>query len=161
MKFNLELRGFVNRRLFVDLAIIALLATLLTACRSSQPYFSDDLTRAPLFPILPTPFAAPFQSDRTEAVILRRVFDAGSKALIQRSTGELYLIEYGVGAIALWRYKDKAIVIKSAGLFLGAGSSLVLPADREEARIGITRKCRRETGRLCWTANKHFSTFVG
>ncbi len=71
----------------------------------------------------------------TEAVILLKVMDYDSKAIIQRRNGDQYLIEYGVGVISIWRYEGKAVLIHSPGLFLGVGSSIILPDDDQKARI--------------------------
>ncbi|HUI07262.1 MAG TPA: hypothetical protein VL486_09680 [Verrucomicrobiae bacterium] len=64
-----------------------------------------------------------------------KVMDIESKAIIQRANGEMYLIEYGVGALSLWRYEGKVVLVYSPGLFLGVGSSIVLPEVEEKARI--------------------------
>jgi hypothetical protein len=61
--------------------------------------------------------------------------DSDYKAIIQRRNGEMYLIEYGVGVISIWRYEGKAVLIHSPGLFCGVGSSIILPDDDQKARI--------------------------
>ena len=71
----------------------------------------------------------------TEAVLLLKVMDSDSKAIIERKNGEQYLIEYGVGVISIWRYEGKAVLIQSPGIFLGIGSSIILPNDDQKARI--------------------------
>ena len=71
----------------------------------------------------------------TEAVILQKVMDTDSKAIILRKNGEQHLIEYGVGVISIWRYEGKAVIIHSPGLFLGVGSSIILPGEDQKARI--------------------------
>jgi len=72
---------------------------------------------------------------KIERVAVLKVMDIESKAIIQRANGEMYLIEYGVGALSLWRYEGKVVLVYSPGLFLGVGSSIVLPEVEEKARI--------------------------
>jgi hypothetical protein len=85
----------------------------------------------PLFLFL---FASSLFAD-TEAVLLLKVMDSDNKAIIQRRNGDQYLIEYGVGVISIWRYEGKAVLIHSPGIFLGVGSSIILPDDDQKARI--------------------------
>lgn len=85
-------------------------------------------------PLFLSLFASSVFAD-TEAVIMLKVMDSDSKAIIQRRNGDQYLIEYGVGVISIWRYEGKAVLIHSPGLFLGVGSSVILPDDDQKARI--------------------------
>jgi len=55
--------------------------------------------------------------------------------IIERSNGERWLIEKGVGAISFWRFEGKKILIYSPGLFCGVGSKVILPDVGQEARI--------------------------
>jgi hypothetical protein len=71
----------------------------------------------------------------TEAVILQKVMDTDSKAIIQRKNGEQHLIEYGIGVLSIWRYEGKVVIIDSPGLFLGVGSSIILSDADQKARI--------------------------
>jgi len=70
-----------------------------------------------------------------EKVYLKKVMDSDYKAIIERSNGDMYLIEYGVGVLSLWRYEDKYAYIDSPGLFAGTGSTIVLPDIDQEAHI--------------------------
>jgi hypothetical protein len=70
----------------------------------------------------------------TESVRVAKVLD-DDKVIIVRRNGESYLIEKGVGCLSLWRFEGKSVLITSPGLFLGVGSSLVLPDADQECRI--------------------------
>ena len=71
----------------------------------------------------------------TEYVTLIKVMDNDDKGIIERSNGERWLIEKGVGAISFWRFEGKKILIYSPNLFCGIGSKIILPEVSQEARI--------------------------
>ncbi len=71
----------------------------------------------------------------TEYVTLIKVMDNDDMGIIERSNGERWLIEKGVGAISFWRFEGKKILIYSPGLFCGVGSKVILPDVGQEARI--------------------------
>src|SRR3954462_2437499 len=68
-----------------------------------------------------------------EAVIVQKVME--DRAIVVRSNGSAYLIEKGVGCLSLWRYQDKRAYVDSPGLFLGVGSSLLIPDADQKCRI--------------------------
>jgi hypothetical protein len=70
-----------------------------------------------------------------EAVLLQKVDEINDKAVIMRRNGEQYEIQYGVGVISISSFLGKAVVINSPGIFLGVGSSIVLPGRDQSARI--------------------------
>lgn len=70
----------------------------------------------------------------TEWVYVRKVFDS-DKILIQRQNGESYILEYGVGCIALWRYEGRWAMVYSPYSFAGVGSRILLPNDNGDCRI--------------------------
>jgi hypothetical protein len=70
-----------------------------------------------------------------EFVTVVKVLEDGDKGIIQRSNGERWLIEKGVGAISFWRYEGKKVLISSPGIFCGVGSKVILPDADQEARI--------------------------
>lgn len=71
-----------------------------------------------------------------EAVYLYKVFDTDYKAIIVRSNGEMYLIEYGIGAISLPFYEGKIVYIYSpTSIFAGIGSKIIIPDRNQSARI--------------------------
>lgn len=70
-----------------------------------------------------------------EEVYVSKVLDNDDKAIIQRDNGETYLIEKGVGCLSLWSFEGRKIIIQSPGIFLGVGSSIVLPNRNQECRI--------------------------
>jgi hypothetical protein len=74
-------------------------------------------------------------ADSFEPVYVYKVNDLDYKAIIIRANGEAHLIEYGVGAISIWRYESKVAYVSSPGLFAGIGSSIVLPNEQQTARI--------------------------
>jgi hypothetical protein len=71
----------------------------------------------------------------TEYVTLIKVLDDDDKGIIERSNGERWMIEKGVGALSFWRFEGKKILILSPGLFCGVGSKVILPDVGQEARI--------------------------
>lgn len=70
-----------------------------------------------------------------EAVLLQKVDEINNKAVIMRRTGEQYQIDYGVGVFSISSFLGKAVVIDSPSIFLGVGSSIVLPRSDQSARI--------------------------
>ncbi len=68
-----------------------------------------------------------------EYVTLQKVTD--DRAIIVRRNGAIYSIEKGVGCLSLWRYEGKTVVIASPGLFLGVGSTLLIPELDQRCRI--------------------------
>jgi hypothetical protein len=68
-----------------------------------------------------------------ESVVVKKAMD--DKAIIVRASGEMYLIEKGVGCLSLWRYEGKRVYINSPGLFSGVGSSLLIPDADQQCRI--------------------------
>ncbi len=70
-----------------------------------------------------------------EAVYVRKVLDSSDQVIIQRRNGEVWLLEYGVGVISIWRYEGQAVLIKSPGIFGGVGSEIILTDDDESAPI--------------------------
>jgi hypothetical protein len=80
-------------------------------------------------------FIASLSYAGTEYVTLIKVMDNDDKGIIERSNGERWLIEKGVGAISFWRFEGKKILIYSPSLFCGVGSKVILPDVGQEARI--------------------------
>lgn len=70
-----------------------------------------------------------------EKVFLKKVMDSDYKAIIVRTNGDMYLIEYGIGVLSIWRYEGRYVHIYSPGLFAGIGSKIMLLDDDKEARI--------------------------
>ncbi len=68
-----------------------------------------------------------------EAVFVKKAMD--DKAIVVRANGEMYLIEKGVGCLSLWRHEGKRVYINSPGVFLGVGSSLLIPDAEQQCRI--------------------------
>lgn len=89
------------------------------------------------------PYQPPFQPgtpmlrarELIEAVYLQKVMDSDNKAIIVRSNGDMYLIEYGVGVSSLWLYEGKTVHIYSPGLFAGIGSKIMILDRNQSARI--------------------------
>lgn len=69
----------------------------------------------------------------TEAVFVKKAMD--DTAILVRANGDTYLIEKGVGCLSLRRYEGKRVYISSPGLFLGVGSSLLIPDADQQCRI--------------------------
>jgi hypothetical protein len=57
------------------------------------------------------------------------------RAVIIRSSGEIYLIEKGNGCVSLWRYEGNRVLIASPGLFLALGSKLLIPESHQHCSI--------------------------
>lgn len=79
--------------------------------------------------------ALPSQAGSFEAVYLLKVMDLEDKAVVVRANGDMYLIEYGIGVLSIWRYEGKTVYIYSPTLFAGIGSKIILPERDQEARI--------------------------
>jgi len=79
--------------------------------------------------------APPSQAASLEAVYLLKVMDLENKAVVVRANGDMYLIEYGIGVLSIWRYEGKTVYIYSPTLFAGIGSKIILPDRDQEARI--------------------------
>lgn len=71
----------------------------------------------------------------TESVLLVKILRGDDKLIVQRRNGEQWMITKGAGVSSAFRYEGKLIVISSPGSFCGAGSTLVLVDDGQEARI--------------------------
>jgi hypothetical protein len=80
-----------------------------------------------------------------EAVTVRKAMD--DKAIIVTSNGGIYLIEKGVGCLSLWRYEGKRVYVNSPGLFLGVGSSLLIPDADQQCRIWNSESLGSESPR--------------
>jgi hypothetical protein len=72
---------------------------------------------------------------KSEWVYVAKVLDDADKGIIVRRNGDAYVIEKGVGCISFWRYENKTVLISSPGLFLGVGSTLILPEKGQQCRI--------------------------
>ena len=70
-----------------------------------------------------------------ESVLLVKILRGDDKLIIQRRNGEKWMITKGSGAPSAFRYEGKLVVISSPGSFCGAGSTLVLVNEGQEARI--------------------------
>ena len=70
-----------------------------------------------------------------ESVLLVKIIRGDDKLIIQRRNGEKWMITKGSGAPSAFRYEGKLVVISSPGSFCGAGSTLVLVNEGQEARI--------------------------
>ena len=70
-----------------------------------------------------------------EEVYVQKVLATGDKAVVVRRTGDAHLIEHGVGCLSLSRFEGRLVVISSPGLFLGVGSTLLIPSEKQECRI--------------------------
>lgn len=81
---------------------------------------------------------------KTEYVKVIKIFD-NNKAIVQRSNGEQWVIEKGVGAPSFWRYENKQVIISSPYSFGGTSSQLILPDDRQQARIWDAEKIEQQT----------------
>lgn len=79
-----------------------------------------------------------------EKVLVLKVMD--DTAIIRRANGESYLIEKGVGCLSLWRHEGKRVLIKSPNLFLGVGSSLIIPGRDQECRIWDSDQIEGDSG---------------
>src|SRR5262245_31849805 len=78
-----------------------------------------------------------------EAVLVKKTMD--DKAIVVRANGQMYLIEKGVGCLSLGRDEGKRVYINSPGLFLGVGSSLLIPDVSQQCRIWNSESLGTET----------------
>jgi hypothetical protein len=92
-----------------------------------------------------TLFACSTAHAGVEAVFVKKAMD--DKAIVVRANGEMYLIEKGVGCLSLWRYEGKRVYINSPGLFLGVGSSLLIPDAEQQCRIWNSESLASESAR--------------
>ncbi|GEN35923.1 SH3 domain-containing protein [Aneurinibacillus danicus] len=75
-------------------------------------------------------------SDDVEVVYVDKVDSIKNQAIVVRKSGDVYFIEYGVGALSTWQYEGKTVYISSPGIFAGVGSHLILPDhEGQKARI--------------------------
>lgn len=86
-----------------------------------------------LFIVLVILFACFTADAGVEAVLVKKTMD--DKAIVARANGEIYLIEKGVGCLSWSRYEGKRVYVNSPGLFLGVGSSLLIPDGDQQCRI--------------------------
>lgn len=70
-----------------------------------------------------------------EYVTLIKILENDDHAIIERKSGERWHIEKGTGALSLWRFEGKQIIIDSPGIFCGVGSQVILPEMSQQARI--------------------------
>lgn len=91
----------------------------------------------PVPPVIPAPALplAPPSTNRTEAVWLVKAFDSVGEVLIERRSGNRYILELGVGCLAVQFFEGKRVIIDSPGIFAGTGSMLILPDERGSCRI--------------------------
>lgn len=73
-----------------------------------------------------------------EAVRVEQVL--GNEVVITRGNGESFTLTTGVGCLSLWRYVGKSVLVESPGLFLGIGSSLLLPEEAQRCPIWSSRR---------------------
>ena len=74
----------------------------------------------------------------TEIVRVKEVVDDDT-VIIERTNGQTYFVEKGIGCLSLWRYEGKHIIIVSPGTFLGLGSRIILSELGQECRIWSSR----------------------
>ena len=70
-----------------------------------------------------------------ESVLLVKVLQDDDKLIIQRRNGDRWMITKGIGALSVYRYEGRMVIINSPGLFCGIGSTLVLVDEGQEAKI--------------------------
>lgn len=71
----------------------------------------------------------------SEYVTVIKIVGNDDQGIIERSNGERWLIEKGIGALSFWLYEGKQVIIHSPGLFAGVGSTVILPDREQSARI--------------------------
>lgn len=86
-----------------------------------------------LSPVLVFLLSAGVSAAGVEKVTVTQVMN--DNVVITRANGESYLIEVGVGCLSLWRYEGRTVLVNSRGLFLGVGSTLVIPELGQNCRI--------------------------
>lgn len=77
-----------------------------------------------------------------EAVSVIQASITSYNAVIARRNGEVWLIEYGVGCLGIWRYEGRTVYVRSPGLFAGVGSEIILPDGSGTCRIWDSRFVR-------------------
>lgn len=97
--------------------------------RLAGAFFSVLLVAVVLFP------ARPVGASRAEYVYVIHADSLDRQAIVERSNGEQYLIEVGVGCLSLQFAEGDTVVIVSPGMFAGIGSRLVLPDRNQDCRI--------------------------
>jgi len=63
---------------------------------------------------------------------VHQVFDSDDKIMVEDSYGDLYLVEYGIGCLSMWRYEDKYIQIDIGGGYLDAISDRIYLFDSDD-----------------------------
>lgn len=77
----------------------------------------------------------PTEASKAESVYIIHADSLDRHAIVERSNGEQYLIEVGVGCLSLQFADGETAVIVSPGLFAGIGSRLVLLERDQDCRI--------------------------
>jgi hypothetical protein len=112
--------------------------------------FIGHENRSPLMRILSNLFflmvaASAFAA--AESVLLVKVMKSDDKIIVQRRNGEQWMLTRGVGALSAYRYEGRLVVINSPSTFGGAGATLVIAAEGEEAPLfGAERISSRSGG---------------
>lgn len=70
-----------------------------------------------------------------EEVFLYKVLGSGNEGIIIRANGDAYQIEKGAGCFGFSLREGRKILIVSPGVFLGAGSKILIPDRDQECRI--------------------------
>lgn len=78
-------------------------------------------------------FVSSANSATTEYLHLYKVLN--NSAIVVRSNGEIFNVEYGVGCISLSRFEGRSVLVSSPGIILGIGSSLILSDVDQKCRI--------------------------
>lgn len=73
-------------------------------------------------------------SSNVETVLVNNIL-GDYKVIIKRTNGDLWMIEYGIGALSLEFYQGRNVLIYSPGLFAGIGSKVLIPERDQQARI--------------------------
>ncbi|QIA27704.1 copper amine oxidase N-terminal domain-containing protein [Thermaerobacter sp. PB12/4term] len=80
--------------------------------------------------------AGAVEAAEVEYVWVLEVDDLENWVIVERSNGEQWLLEYGVGCLSLWFYEGRQVIIYSPGfLFAGVGSKIVLPERDQTCQI--------------------------
>jgi hypothetical protein len=85
---------------------------------------------------------APASAGFIEEVYLAKIGTNDDRAVIRRSSGEIYLIEKGNGCLSLWRYEGGRVLIVYPTLFLGLGSRLLIPEAHQHCSIWTVTRSR-------------------
>jgi hypothetical protein len=96
-------------------------------------------------PIPAPPVPAPPAGGRSQGVEWVTVItaaDTGSTLVIERSNGEYWLLDYGVGCLSVAFMEGRRVLISSPGLFAGIGSQIILPDGRGSCRIWDSKLVR-------------------